>query len=79
MTKQEFLTQLERRLSTLPERERDASIAYYDEILDDALEEGMTQQEAVASLGDIEQIVSQIISDIPLTKLVKEQVRPKEI
>ena len=77
MTKQEFLTQLERRLSALPETERDASLAYYDEIIDDALEQGMSQAEAVASLGDIDQVVSQILADVPLSKLVKEQVRPK--
>ena len=75
MNKQEFLSALAQRLSALPEAERDASLAYYSEIIDDALEEGMSQQEAVESLGDIDQIVSQIVADVPLSKLVKKQLK----
>ena len=51
MTKADFLQLLERALAQLPEEERRANLEYYSELLDDMLEEGMTEAEATAKLG----------------------------
>jgi uncharacterized membrane protein len=77
MTKQEFLSALRKRLSNLPKQETEERLAFYSEIIDDRIEEGSTEKDAVQSLGTVEEIASQIIADIPLTKIVKERIRPK--
>ena len=76
MTKSEFLSALENRLSGLPKDDVQKSIDYYSEIIDDRMEEGITEEEAVAAVGSVEEIASQILKDTPLVKLVKEKVRP---
>ena len=77
MTKNEFLFELGQRLSGLPRSDIMASLDYYSELIDDHIENGMSEAEAVASLGSIDEIVAQILEDTPLPKLVKEKVRPK--
>ena len=76
MTKSEFLSALENRLSGLPKDDVQKSIDYYGEIIDDRMEEGLTEEETVAAVGSVEEIASQILKDTPLVKLVKEKVRP---
>ena len=62
MTKQEFLTALERALSKLPHAEVQQAIAFYDEAISDRVEDGMSEDDAVASLGDVDEIARQIAS-----------------
>lgn len=52
-------------------------LMFYSELLDDQMEEGLSEEEAVAAAGPVEEIVRQTISDTPLTKIVKERIRPK--
>jgi len=75
MDKLDFLMALEETLSQLPEEDRRASIEYYSEIIDDRMEEGMSETDAVASLGSAEKIAEQILMDMPLGKLVKSKVK----
>ena len=70
MTKADFLQLLERALAQLPEEERRANLEYYSELLDDMLEEGMTEAEATAKLGSPSQIAQSILQEVPLGKLV---------
>ena len=74
MTKNDFLSELYRRLSTIPSEDRASSIEYYSEMINDKIEDGIPEPYAVAMLGDIDDIVNQIISDIPLHKLIKEKI-----
>lgn len=77
MTKDEFLSALGSRLSGIPSEDRRKSLEYYSEIIDDRMEDGLSQEEAVEALGSVEDIVLTILSDISLGKLVKEKVTPK--
>lgn len=77
MDKLDFLSALDERLEGLPEADRQASLDYYSEMLDDLMESGMTEQEAVASLGSVESIAEEILMDIPLPKLVKAKMKGK--
>lgn len=77
MNKQEFITALYNRLSGLPQQDINNSIEFYSEMIDDRIEEGLTEEEAVAEIGSIDDVVSQIMSEIPITRLVKEKVKPK--
>lgn len=65
MTKQGFLAALEQALAKLPHAEAQQAIAFYDEAISDRVEDGMTEEEAVASLGDVDEIAAQIASEIP--------------
>lgn len=77
MNKQEFLSLLRQELSGLPEEDIEERVAFYEEMIDDRMEEGVTEEEAVRAAGPVREIVSQIVSETPITKLVKERIRPK--
>ena len=77
MNKYEFLGRLRERLAGLPPKDIEKSLDYYAEMIADRIEDGMSEEEAVAALGTIDEIVAQILEETPLPKLVKEKVRPK--
>lgn len=74
MTKREFMQELEARLAPLPDYEREKSLAFYTESIDDRIEDGMEESEAVNSLGSIEEIASGILVDTPLTTLITSRI-----
>lgn len=76
MTKTEFLARLENGLVQLPKEERQSNIDYYSELIDDMIEEGMTEDEATAKLGDPYAIAHSILEEMPIDKLVRDRVRP---
>ena len=53
-------------------------LAFYDEIIEDYVEDGVPEEEAVAKLGTLDEIVAQIMSEIPLTKLVAKKMKPQK-
>ena len=77
MNKQEFLTQLRKGLSGFPQEDIEERLTFYSEMIDDRIEEGLSEQEAVSAIGTVDAIITQILADTPLTKLVKEKVKPK--
>lgn len=77
MTKFEFLEELRNGLNGLPKNEIEERISFYSEIIDDLVEEGSSINEAISSLGAVDAIVCEILKDYPLTKLVKEKIKPK--
>ena len=77
MNKEQFLDELRRELSGIPQEDIEERIAFYEEMIADRMDEGMSEKEAVSGIGSVEEIARQIMSEIPLTKLVKEKVRPK--
>ena len=78
MKKKEFIKELERRLQGLPKQDIDEKIEFFSEMIDDKCAEGdITEEEAVASLGSIDEIVSQIVNDTSLLKIVKQKITPK--
>jgi uncharacterized membrane protein len=46
-------------------------------MIDDRVEDGMSEACAVAQIGDVDEIIAQIIADCPLSKLIKERVSRK--
>ena len=60
MTKQEFLNELKNQISEYPSEETKQSLEYYSEMIDDRIEEGMTEAEAIASMGAVGAIAQQI-------------------
>ena len=67
MTRVEFLTELDRRLSALTKEQADEYLAYYAEILADRMEDGMSEDEAVASLESPSVIAGRILGTVYTT------------
>lgn len=77
MNKQQFLSALRRGLSQLPPEEIEKQAAYYSELIDDMVEDGMTEYEAVSRLGSVEDIYQDILQNMPLPLLVRTGAKPK--
>lgn len=78
MDKQEFLLQLRKGLSGLPQADIEERLTFYSEMIDDRMEEGLSEEDAVNGIGAVGTIIPQIVADIPLTKLVRERITPKK-
>ena len=76
MNKQQFLAALKDKLNGLPQSDIEKSADYYNEMIEDRMEDGLTEEEAVSGLGEIGDIASQILMDTSLPKLVKERIMP---
>ena len=63
MNKKEFTERLRRGLGGLQRREAEERIGFYTEIIDDRIEDGVTEEDAVNSIGDVDTIISQIRSE----------------
>lgn len=77
MTKQELTFTLAEKLNGLPWEEVERSMEYYDEMINDRMEEGMSEEQAIAALGSIDEIAAQILADIPLSRIVRAKIKPK--
>lgn len=65
MNKSRFIRALSRRLRALPREEKQTSLAYYTEMIQDHMEEGMSEEQAVAMLGNVDEIAAQILQSAP--------------
>jgi len=85
MTKNEFLDSLMQKLEGLPAEDMDRSLQYYREMIDDRIDCGASEEEAVAAMGSVEEIAAQIIAETPLPPAVigeekkKRRLTPMEI
>ena len=77
MNKQEFFARLRKGLSGLPQDEIEERITFYGEMIEDGIEEGLSEEEAVAAVGSVDEIVKQTVAEIPLSKIAKERIKPK--
>ena len=68
MTKQAFLEELNRLTGALSEQERARLTDYYGEMIDDRVEEGIPEAEAVAALGDPAEIAREFAPVAPAEK-----------
>ena len=77
MRKQEFLAQLRKGLSGLPQDDVEERLTFYNELIEDRMDEGLSEEAAVAAMGTAQEIVAQVVAEIPLAKIAKERIRPK--
>lgn len=78
MKKQEFLNELTGRLTELPPQEREKSLSYFSEMIDDRMEEGMKEEEAVGSLESLDEIVAKILAEAAQPALREYQEEKEE-
>lgn len=78
MNKQEFLDQLRNKLSGLPKEDIEERISFYREMIEDHIDDGATEEEAVSSIGSVDEVVKTIMAEIPLSKLVKNKAKTRQ-
>ena len=78
MNKKEFLLQLRKGLSGVPHDEIEERLNFYCEMIEDRMEEGLSEEEAVCRIGNIDELISHIAEDIPIAKPAKEKITPKK-
>ena len=76
MTRIEFLDELKNLIKDYPAEEAEKSIEYYGEMIDDRIEDGMSEEDAVKSLGDIKDIAKEI--EMPIKTIGKKKVKEKK-
>lgn len=77
MNKEQFMIELKSALAGLPEDDKQKTLEFYSEMIEDRIEDGLSEEEAVAAVGAINEIRAQTIKDTPMTKLIKEKVKQK--
>ena len=65
MTKKEFLNALGAHLSSLSTHEVEEQIRFYGEIIDDRVEDGLDEEEAVAQIGNVDELAARILAELP--------------
>ena len=78
MNKNEFIEQLRLKLSELPKREVQDRLDFYIEMIDDRMEEGISEEEAVRDIGSVDEIAKQIAADISVKKIDKEKFKRRK-
>lgn len=73
MLKTEFLDLLRARLSSLSPQEIEERLTFYSEMIDDRMEEGLSEEDAVSAVGEIDEVVEQILADASID--VQEEPR----
>lgn len=63
MNKQEFLAALARELEPLPREERERTLTYYGELIDDRLEDGQDEGEVIQSLGAPKAVAEELLGE----------------
>ena len=61
MNKQKFLAELKKSLSALGRNDIEDRLAFYGEMIDDRIEEGFSESEAVLAVGSADEIAAQIL------------------
>ena len=77
MNKQEFIKLLREKLSNYPQNDVEDRIAFYSEMIDDKIEDGILEEDAIKEIGDIDIIISQIKDDIFLSNNTKVKSNKK--
>lgn len=76
MNREQFLAAVRARLAGLPREDIDRAIEYYREMIDDRMEDGMAEEEAVAAVGPVEEAVSKLASGLPTAPRYQTPVMP---
>ena len=77
MTKDEFLLSLRENLKGLPKDDIDERISFYEEMINDLIDDGKTEEEAIEEVGPVKKIVDEIASTTPFKTIVKEKLKNK--
>lgn len=75
MTREVFLNDLKNALVGMNDEEMDSVLAYYNEMIDDRMEAGMSEEDAVNAMEPVKTIASRVLSE---AGVVEEKIEEKE-
>ena len=78
MSRDAFIGELRHRMAGLPQQTVERTVEYYSELIADSVEDGMSEEEAVARLESLEEIVANVVKDTPLSQIVQTRVQEKK-
>ena len=78
MSRDAFIGELRHRMAGLPQETVDRTVEYYSELIADSMEDGLSEAEAVARLGSLDEIVASVVKDTPLTQIVQTRVQERK-
>lgn len=64
MNKTDFLEKLEKSLDNLNKKEKEKTISYYDEMIEDLKEDGLSEKDAIQKIGNPETIANTILAEV---------------
>ncbi len=77
MTKSEYLESIKAKLNGLPEKDIQSAVEYYEEAIDDRIEDGLTEEQAIEEVGTPEEIAEKILMESSIPKLITAKAKPK--
>lgn len=77
MTKQEFLGKIQNGIKRLPKGDIDRHLQYYSEMIDDRIEDGMNEADAVSAAGDVDDIINDILQEKAYKKQKEKELCDK--
>ena len=78
MTRIEFLIKLEESLASFRIDDKEKTLEYYSEMIQERTEDGMDEEDVVAMLGSPDEVVAQIIAEMPISQIVKQRIKKKK-
>lgn len=78
MTKLNFLLTLHEKLAGYPKKDVEERLSFYSEMIEDRMEEGLIEEEAVAAVGSVDEIAAQIALELSSEKKEQRSKKPKQ-
>ena len=75
MTRFDFLYELRQGLKDFSEEEIMEHIVYYREMIEDRMEDGISEEDALKEIGTPEEVVARIYAETPLPTLIKTKLK----
>lgn len=73
MKKKEFLMELRQSIKGLPKDEIEEKVEFYSEMIDDYMEDGLSEEEAVYKVGGVDDAVKNVAKETSFAKIVKHK------
>ena len=77
MSKKEFIDELRIKLSKLNNIDVEESLRFYEEMINDRMEDGLSEEEAISGIGSIDEIYAQISQDSQKSHLTFDKTKQK--
>ena len=77
MNKKDYLDALAKALDCLSREKRSEILSFYQEAIDDRIEEGMSEEEAVCAMGPVELSAESILGELPVVPRAVAKTRRK--
>lgn len=75
MTKVEYLEELKSKLEMSSVSSVQEVVSFYDEAISDRMDAGMDEEEAVAQVGSVDEIVREVKLNLPMTAVVSGRIK----